>query len=169
MNQFPTVLSDNNPVPCAISGTKEQFENAIEAFLKCAPVTENGSPHLSDMHCVQQLKFPAKSTCIEHGQPGWREAKLIHFAHFACKQRLRSEVMREWMDRPKTVRFIGIGGPEIDKSVLGIVDSSGWEKMATPTDFTVKELIGGLVHHSTKDAMAKGRIVKQLRAAKLIK
>ena len=50
--------------------------------------------------------YLSDSTVVEHGQPGWREAKLIHFAHFACAPRKRSDVMREWMEMPKLLELM---------------------------------------------------------------
>jgi hypothetical protein len=81
---FPLILSDNNPVPCAVTGTKQQYQRAIDAFLAAKPESEQGAPHLSDQIAVQQLGFPAIDICKEVGVAGWRDAKLIHFSHAAC-------------------------------------------------------------------------------------
>lgn len=95
--KFPTILCDNNPVPCAVSGHPEQYAEAIEAFLDCKPGIENGQPHLSDMLAVQQFGFPAVDICKEYRAEGWRQARLIHFSHAACAGELRSKVISGYM------------------------------------------------------------------------
>lgn len=182
--RFPQVLSDKNPVPFAITGTKEQFQNAIEAFLTCQPVTEKGALHLSDMHCVQQLKFRAFDNAVEWNDPRASDAAMLHFGHYSCAPRKRSEVMRNWMEGgwegsigvaneptvlPAPVRMHE--GDTRHEEMLRCGDGPDIERAMIPEarHFTVKELIEGLVHHGKKDGFAIGRIRKQLRAAKLIK
>ncbi len=82
-------------VPCAIIGDKQQFEAAMNAFVSCPPVEEQGQPHLSDMHAAQKLGFRSVDICREYGTTGWKEAKLVHFNHYSCNPRKRSECM-EW-------------------------------------------------------------------------
>lgn len=94
-NAFPLLLC--NGVPCAVVGSKEQFEHAIEAFIACEPVTEQGQPHLSDMHACQKLNFPSLDLCREYGTPGYEQAKLIHFSHATRHGKLRSELIEEWL------------------------------------------------------------------------
>lgn len=96
---FPLILSDSNPVPCAVVGTKEQYQCALTNFLNCPPSLEQGALHLSDQIAVQLLGFPTVGICKEVGTPGWRDAKLIHFSHAACGQK-RSEEMRAWAEKP---------------------------------------------------------------------
>lgn len=92
---FPKLLRSG--VPCAVVGTRQQFENAIEAFIKCEPVIEQGQPHLSDMHACQKLNFPSVDRCREYGTPGWHDAPLIHFGHYSTQPRKRSEAIEEWL------------------------------------------------------------------------
>jgi hypothetical protein len=80
-------------VPCAVMGYKSQYESAIDAFVTCAPTHEQGQPHLSDMHAAQQLGFRSVDICREYGTAGWKEAKLVHFNHYSCNPRKRSECM----------------------------------------------------------------------------
>jgi hypothetical protein len=91
LDKFPTMLCGG--VPCAVIGTPEQFEAAINAFVTCQPTQEQGQPHLSDMHAAQQLGFRSVDICREYGTAGWKEAKLIHFNHYSCNPRKRSECM----------------------------------------------------------------------------
>ncbi len=96
----PLILSDNNPVPCAVLGTKEQYQTAIDAFVKSPVIqVEQGKRHSSDQLAVQSLRFPAVDICREFGKDGWREAKLIHFSHAACKMD-RSIRMGQWVNEP---------------------------------------------------------------------
>jgi hypothetical protein len=91
LDKFPTMLCGG--VPCAVIGTPEQFEAAINAFVTCQPTQEQGQPHLSDMHAAQQLGFRSVDICREYGTAGWKEAKLVHFNHYSCNPRKRSECM----------------------------------------------------------------------------
>jgi hypothetical protein len=88
---FPIMLCVG--VPCAVVGNSIQFDHAIASFEMCKPVTEQGQPHLSDMHAAQKLGFPSLDICREYGKPGWKEAKLVHFNHYSCNPRKRSECM----------------------------------------------------------------------------
>lgn len=90
-SEFPNMLCPG--VPCAVVGNKSQFEYAIGAFLKCEPIGTSGMAHLSDMHAAQMLRFPSRDICREYGKPGWKEAQLVHFNHYSCHPRKRSECM----------------------------------------------------------------------------
>lgn len=152
--KLPLIMSANNPVPCAVIGTREQYQNAIDAFLTCSIGTEQGKPHLSDMLAVQALKFPAVDICREFGKPGWKEAKLIHFSHASVRGN-RSKPMDEFATGAQPI----VAKHENDR------DTGFFTAEYQPTS---AECIAQLVELSKKDGFAKGRIVKQLRKAGLL-
>jgi hypothetical protein len=153
-NRFPMILSDNNPVPCAVLGHACQFDNAIRAFPDCPVGEEQGRPHLSDMLAVQMLKFPAMDVCREFGTPEWFKAKLIHFSHRACGKMKRSERMALQWNGEITVPL-----PDFDDFPKPVIECR---------NPSVSDCIEQLVFHSKRDAFAMARIRKQLRAAGLL-
>lgn len=137
-------------VPCAVIGTKEQYESMFLQFL----LTQ--SPSDMDFFDKRPEKYNHGTGCAEYATSGYGLSKLIHFGHFSCKPRKRSEVMREWM-------MVGLEEPESkvewkeDKSPL----------VCSVLDFGVKELVEALAVKAQKDGFAKGRVIKQLRKAGL--
>lgn len=132
-------------VPCAVVGTAAHYESMFLQFL----LTQ--SPSDMDFFDKRPDKYEHSVGCVEYGKPGWEDASIIHFGHFACAPRKRSEAMREWME-PKFTDMM----PVFPKDVV------------FPGQFSVKELIEGLSFHASKDGFAKGRVIKQLRKAGLL-
>lgn len=97
-----SILADNNPCPCAVHGTRQQFENTVEIFLGSkllATDIEHGDrPHLSDQNLLQRLseKFRPHiyDMCPEYRSRHWKEAKLVHYCHAATAGHDRLQLMR---------------------------------------------------------------------------
>ncbi len=90
---FPILLCKK--VPCAVVGVAAAYENALNAFVKCKPIIEQGKPHLSDMHAAIQLDFQTIDLCAEYFASGWKTAPLIHFPHRRCNPQARSQVIEQ--------------------------------------------------------------------------
>lgn len=84
-------------VPCAIIGGAWAYEHTINRFVAATELFEvaglPGQPHVSDMHLIQKWNWRCEDIGREYNTPGWQEAKLVHFGHFSCRPKLRSEVM----------------------------------------------------------------------------
>lgn len=95
-HEYPLMLADKNPCPCAMVGTAEQYNKAAFAFAfdgKDCVTTERGMPHVSDQQLVQMWRFPAVDICFQYGREGWQSAKLVHYSHGGCGGRKRSDVI----------------------------------------------------------------------------
>lgn len=106
-SDFPLLLCKG--VPCAVTGTKELYENAIIAFLATSPIVEQGKPHLSDMHACQKLEFPHVELCAEYFTSGWKTAPLIHFPHSRCNPQARSQVIEAALKQLKAEQAGPVG------------------------------------------------------------
>lgn len=137
--EFPIILCSNNPVPCAVIATGDQYEKAIEAFLGCTTEIQNGTSHLSDMIAVQQLRFASVDICREYGTEKWGDAKLVHFSHAACNcdlGELRSKVISRVLDGPAADRV-----ESIPPTWIGTVRSRVTELAAMADNHTHRQLI----------------------------
>lgn len=145
-------------VPCAVFATPSQFQKCAVEFI--------AANCQSDMHYFERTRsaYAGGGGCIEHGQSGWREAKLIHFAHFACAPRKRSEVMREW-----TGVFPNGMGNTTHQDHRNNEDLAPKLAESLAIVYSVKDAVAALVEHSKKDGFAKGRVIKALTAAGFIK
>lgn len=143
-------------VPCAVVGTAAHYESMFLQFL----LTQ--SPSDMDFFDKRPDKYEHSVGCVEYGKPGWKDASLIHFGHFACAPRKRSEAMRDWMEPKEYTVKTGEAVCEFTK-LMPIFPKD----VVFPGQFTVKELIEGLSFHASKDGFAKGRVIKQLRKAGL--
>lgn len=120
----PTVPHGDKPlllcidVPCAVYGSKTQYENAICAFISCPPATEKGQPHLSDMHACKALRFPSQDLCREYGTQGFEDAPLIHFSHASRHGRFRSEIMKQWLAGERIIKSKVADGAMIQNSMV---------------------------------------------------
>ncbi len=148
-------------VPCAVVATADQYETFAKVFIL--------DKAQSDMHWLEanKDKFHSFDTCREYGTLDWQQAKLIHFAHYACKGRKRSEVMQEWMDRPKTT--IKPIPPEM-RDMVDAASTQLMKELAQSVEIVnvVKHHVDALAQYCTKDSFAKGRVRKALKAAKII-
>jgi hypothetical protein len=134
-------------VPCVVRGKQEDYANILAEFLS---IKVRGVKHWSDMLAMEALqdKYDTGKECVEYGKPGWKAAKLVHYAHGVCGGKPRSEV---------------IPGAEMERRKGTLT-----RKMAE--DFiklTTRDHINALAKLSKKDGFAKGRIIKQLRTAGL--
>lgn len=98
-DSLPLIMADNNPCPCAVIGTANQFNNALKWFMansdKCIK-TENGRPHASDQTAVQSgVPWVAIDLCFQYGREGWEKSPMVHYCHAACAGRPRRDVIPE--------------------------------------------------------------------------
>lgn len=101
---LPRILADNGPCPCSVFGTVDQFNSALFWFRenpdKCTGV-ESNHPHASDQIAVQSGEpWWTSDVCGQY--EGAIDRKLIHFGHFSCHPRLRSEVMAQAVESRST-------------------------------------------------------------------
>lgn len=139
-------------VPCAIVGTQKAYENAINRFISATDRFEvDGKPHVSDMHLIQKWSWRCEDIGREYNSPGWETAKLVHFGHFSCRPRLRSEVAEQFQyvkrssvedPKPVPVPKTWIGDLRQQVAVLaGMVDTDS-RKNLLRTELRKVNLIG---------------------------
>ncbi len=82
-----SIFTDNNPCPCAVHGTAEQYINAVNLFLGHEVDSQDsigGRPHTSDQNLIQRFESLFRphiyDVCHEYGKPKWEESKLVHFS-----------------------------------------------------------------------------------------
>lgn len=151
----PTIQSANNPVPCAVYGTKAQYTLAAQLMANCAKdfiADEHGKPHISDQQFVQKNPelFPSVDICRQYGSEGWEYAKLVHFSSHSCRPRGR------------------IGTIEFEQRVRVKIATEVLAETKKPVD-PVDEAIERLVRYSQGSAPRKAWVTKKLGAAGLIK
>lgn len=151
----PLILSANNPVPCAVSGTAEQYSRAVNLMANTAKdfiADEHGKPHISDQQFVQKNPelFPSVDICRQYGSEGWEYAKLVHFSSHSCRPRGR------------------IGTIEFEQRVRVKIATEVLAETKKPVD-PVDEAIERLVRYSQGSAPRKAWVTKKLGAAGLIK
>lgn len=100
-----TVYQTNNTCPSLVGGSGEEFLRMAKLFASSDFVTtENGRPHTSDMHMLQNMngEFDEVDLVSPYGKEGWEKAKVIHFAN----QTMNGKKPRsEWI--PKLMSSIG--------------------------------------------------------------
>lgn len=112
-------------VPCAVWGTCQQYREFCELFLSTIP---KGTTHWSDMLAMEKLQrfYDTGNECVEYGKPGWKEAKLVHYAHGVCKGRKRSELIPEAelekLGRLPILKLVAGNGITITDTGLSITD-----------------------------------------------
>ena len=99
--------------------------------------------------------------CREYGTPDWQSAPLIHFAHYACRPRKRSECMAEFMASKGTHAKLTKGMCDPTKLEVQLSESIRVINV-------VKHHVDALSEYCKKDSFAKGRVRKALKAAKII-
>ena len=103
--EFVSILADNNPCPCAVSGTAQQYENTVRAFAEMMPgdsAVHGDRPHFSDQSAVQamsaRLRPHIHDLCPEYRSRHWQSAGLVHYSHGCTDGHDRVALMRQGLE-----------------------------------------------------------------------
>jgi len=102
---YVSVMADNNPCPCAVHGTAEQFENTARLMGDLVVTDEHqhgGRAHFSDQSAIQALSSILRphihDMCPEYNSRHWKVSALVHYCHGATHGRDRVGLMREALE-----------------------------------------------------------------------
>lgn len=145
-------------IPCIVTGTMQDFENVINVLAS----HKHDGKHTSDMFALRDSLFENAGTVKEYAEPGWMAGPAVHFSNHSMSPHGFSP---RWKYIPQLLEESRCGAQVsagfFSKNAGGVI------KPTEPP--TVAEAIAALVEHAKKDGFAKGRIVKALRRAEIIK
>lgn len=105
LNDSPlaSILMDNNPCPCIVHGTAQQFDNSIRMMADykagAHDVAHGDRPHVSDQSAVQGMSENFRphiyNMCLEYRSREWKSSPLVHYCHGATAGFDRAELMRQ--------------------------------------------------------------------------
>ena len=78
------LFHERRRVPCLVQATGVGSGRIVDHLVNLKPAA--GEHHWSDVLSLMRSDWLAVDHCTEIGDPGWEDAKTIHFAHGACKK-----------------------------------------------------------------------------------
>lgn len=160
--------NDRDPfIPCIVRGSAEAYDGVLQMFAN----HKHDGKHTSDMLVFTNSKtypanvsFHAHRTVREYGESGWKNGPAVHFSNHSMSPHGFSP---RWKYIPQLLNEARRGSASSLEPAYFPKNSGVVIKPTEP--LTVAEAIAALVEHAKKDSLAKGRIVKALRKAELIK
>jgi hypothetical protein len=101
--QKTTLTSLQGHVPCCVFGSKAAYESVVKQMIEYT-VTEKDIeegqqvPHVSDMYMFYRggIKFTSRDIVKNHGDEGWEQAPLVHYANSSMRSR---QPRHEWIPK----------------------------------------------------------------------